>query len=431
MRRVVLINPPQTELHDPLGYPPQGLLSIAGYLVARDIPTEVVNLADCPMEELESKGMAAVPDADWYGVGFTTPLYGSAKELVRLLKKRRNGKVVIGGVHPPVLSWETFQDIRPDHLVIGDGEVPMFLLAEGAYGDSAPKMITGKSLAMDRLPLPTRHLLEDGWQHRGTMHGAKPGQLSTSVVTSRGCPYKCAYCSKYELGCDVRYRTARQVYTEVRHLRNVYGIEHVRFVDDVFSLDRNRTDQICHLLEPLGVTWLAITRADLVNADILRRMAGAGCTELCFGVESGSQEQLKRMNKRANIDATVETIGLARKAGIKTKVFLLYGFPGECRETVEATKEFMRRAQPEAYTLSTFIPLPGSAVFTNPEKYGVTIRSRDFARYWFYWDQQLSKDGTGLVDGGGEGYFIEYPNMAEIIEMRTELQDFLASGEWR
>jgi len=296
----------------------------------------------------------------------------------------------------------------------------MYLLSRGAYGKKPSPLIIGDALPMEETPRPSRTALKYDWICKDGLHGAREGQLSTTVVTSRGCPYKCAYCSKYELDNGVRYRTAEQVYAEMLHIKTAYGIEHVRFIDDVFSMDRKRLENICRLIEPLKMTWMACARADSMDEKILRQMKAAGCMELAYGVESGSNEMLRAMNKGDNPQHIADIIQMTKDAGIGTKALLLFGFPGENRRTVEGTMEWMRNAKPDKYTFSSFVPLPGSAVFSHPERFGVRLNTHDFSRYWFYWDI-----------GSKEGMFIEYQNQDEILKLRDELKAFLVSEEWR
>jgi radical SAM superfamily enzyme YgiQ (UPF0313 family) len=408
---VVLIWPSQSELFDPWGYPPLGLLSIHTYLKAKGVESSILNLAGIKEEEYN------IPEADIFGISITTPLYASAKKLVALLRaKYPESKIVIGGVHATVLPEQTYSDLKPDYLVSGDGEEALLRIALGKVPQG---IVVGGNIDISNQPILDRSALKYPWVCTNTLHGAPEGKNSTTIITSRGCPFSCSFCCKYDK-CKVRYRSPQQVFEELVQLKNVYNIEHVRFIDDVFTLDKNRLLKICELIKPLNITWTSITRADLVDAQMLVAMKEAGNTEMCFGVESGASKQLKKMRKNEKPEDMIRAIKLARDFGIKTKVFLLFGFPGENKETVYETMEFMRLAKPDKYTMSTFVPLPGSAVYDHPEKYNVKIVNKAWEEYWFYWDL-----------GDKRGYFIEYPNADEIYRLRDELKKFLTAGEWR
>jgi radical SAM superfamily enzyme YgiQ (UPF0313 family) len=117
----------------------------------------------------------------------------------------------------------------------------------------------------------------------------------------------------------------------------------------------------------------------------------AGCQEIAFGIESGSQYILDRINKRTTVQQNIDTILTAKKAGLLTKAYLVVGFPGETQETIDDTKRFMDEANPDKFTLFQFVPLPGCDVYKYPEKYGVTEMNKD-------WDQFFNI--AGQYEGG-------------------------------
>jgi radical SAM superfamily enzyme YgiQ (UPF0313 family) len=129
--------------------------------------------------------------------------------------------------------------------------------------------------------------------------------------------------------------------------------------------------------EKLGITWMCITRGDALNADLLSKMKAAGCVEIHIGVESGSQKVLDLMNKRTTVDTLVWAIGLIKGAGIRAKVYLMYGFPGEDDEDRRLTLEFVERTKPDGVTVSKFAPIPGSRLWNH----GVLASEQ-----WFYQD---------------------------------------------
>jgi len=174
-----------------------------------------------------------------------------------------------------------------------------------------------------------------------------------------------------------RYRSADNVYEELVEIKERYGIEHVRFVDDEFTLNEQRTADLMRRIAPLDLTWVCITRADTLSPNLLDLMKSAGCEEVHLGVETGSKWLLDSMNKGMTVEQQLHGIEMVKAAGIGVKAYLMYDYPGEGPEDRDATVEFIRRAQPDKFTLSKFQPLPGSWISEFVPK----------GEQWFYPDE--------------------------------------------
>jgi radical SAM superfamily enzyme YgiQ (UPF0313 family) len=159
---------------------------------------------------------------------------------------------------------------------------------------------------------------------------------------------------------DYRYRSAENVKDELIELKEDYGIEHVRFVDDCFTLIKDKVRKICNYTKELEISFVCITRADTSNLNVLKTLKDGGCIVINIGVESGSDKLLLDMNKRETIDQIKKCISNAKSIGLKTKVLLQYDLPGETEKDWDDTLKFLKEAKPEYYTLSKFSPLPGS-----------------------------------------------------------------------
>ena len=297
---------------------------------------------------------------------------------------------------------------------------------------------TSRMYNLDALPFPARHLLprdvicdtsgihsgEDKakQQHVPAARGANvPSGPATTIITSRGCPYRCAFCCKTRTTEGVRYRSPENIVGELLHLRDEYGIHHFRIVDDAVTLDRYRFDELMEMTGGEELYFTTILRADsLKDLEMVQRMYRGGVRVASFGVESGSQAILDRVNKRESIAEIEQAIHWCREAGIFTKVFLIFGLPGETTSTVEETKRFMRRVQPDSYTLSSFQPLPGSDIYEDPGKYGLEplFERGDYGNFWFYWEPD---DESGF----------HYKMSRAVRRARGELIRYLRSGEWK
>lgn len=423
---VCLIQPPMPALADPQAYPPLGLLRLASYLLCNDVSVSVVNLA-------VEKPSAIVP-AMTYGVTVTSANVAEAKKVVYGLRKKfPYARIVLGGPHITDAYKYAKEDFGACLSEIFGEEDDNWTMCERGGEEFLRHEVAGSGNAIRSLVcpvpshlelMPARHLLNYKWWTNSPIHGCD-GKRSTTVITSEGCPFSCAYCGQSNK-TDVRFRTASHVQFELETLQNKYGIRHIRFVDDVFTLNKRRLSDICYYTRMTGLTWISITRADLFDDVTAEEMARSGCKEVCFGVESGYDPLLLKMGKRETADDNARAIELARKHGIKSKVFLIFGFPGESRTSLAATKQFMKRTKPDSYTLSAFTPLPNSIVWNEPERFGIENApwlnnyNYDFSKGWFYWD-----------DAPDAAWHVNYPNIDELKELRPEFSDYLRRGEWR
>lgn len=356
MTRVTLVQPPQTQLLLPRSYIPLGLASIAAVLEESGVDVEILNLADCrDVEGVE------IPESDWYGVSCVSATLPATRKIVSRL--RGNGKTVVGGPHPSVAPDETCSQVNPDVVMTGESEYLFRDLVTGA-AEPEPIMHAGLIQNLDSLPFPARHLFdrEDVVDVTG-IHGQEKGAPATTVITARGCPFSCHFCCKgHPMFNWYRYRSADLVFNELANLQEEYGVEHVRFVDDEFTLYKQRTAELMRTMKSLGLTWVCITRADTLDESLLKLMRAAGCVEVHIGVETGSNRLLRLMNKQTTSNILLKGVKMIKAAGIRVKTYLMMHFPGETEEDRRLTVEWMKKAQPDRFTLSVFTALPGSAI---------------------------------------------------------------------
>ncbi len=347
-----------------------GLGSLAAVLEESDVDVEILNLADC-------KDLSKVEflESDWYGISCVSATFNETKEIVG----RLDGKTVVGGVHPSVLPEETKNEINPDVVMTGEAE---YLLRDLITGKVKPEPIMKAGLIqdLDSLPFPSRHLFDrkDVVDYTG-IHGQDKGVPATTILTARGCPYNCLFCTKaHPMFNWYRYRSAELVYDELVHLKEEYGVEHVRFVDDEFTLQKKRTAKLMKKMVDLEITWVCITRADTLDEKILSLMKKAGCTEIHIGVETGSDRLLKLMNKQTTSEILLKGVRMIKEADILVKTYLMMNFQEETEKDRKLTVEWMKKAKPDKLTLSNFTPLPGSATYAYIKKDGDG---------WFYQDE--------------------------------------------
>ncbi len=311
----------------------------------------------------------------------STPSIDHDLQSVAALKRRLPGlKTVLVGSHPTVYHREIMAD-NPGLDAICRGEYDYTVrdlvqsLAAGVSwagvegltwreGDEV-RVNPDRHLIedLDSIPFPARDLVASPFYRQGTFRGKNP----TTVVTSRGCPFHCTYClwPSTLYGHQFRARSAGNVVDELEEALGRHGVDEVYFDDDSMALDRERMLEICRLIVERGLKfeWISQCRVDSMDEEVLRAMKRAGCRYIRFGVESGSPRMLKLMKKGITTERVMETFRLARKAGIRTQAFFLFGVPGENEESVRETIEFAKKIRPGSAQFAVAIPHPGTELF--------------------------------------------------------------------
>lgn len=218
---------------------------------------------------------------------------------------------------------------------------------------------------LDRMPFPARHIVKGDGYRAGIYSGGYP----TAMVSSRGCPYRCTFCLWPDVlyGHKFRARSAQNVVDEIEQAARVFGHDEIYFDDDTFTIDRQRVLDICRLIQERGlhkeVEWIAQCRVDTVDREMLQAMKAANCGYILFGVESGSPQMLKKMQKGITPDKVRQAFKLTREIGIKTQAFFLFGMPGETQETIRETIEFAKELNASSTQFAIAIPHPGTALY--------------------------------------------------------------------
>lgn len=215
---------------------------------------------------------------------------------------------------------------------------------------------------LDTLPLPARDLFDN--QAYQEYYKKTFGQAVTSVMTSRGCPYKCDFCSKPVFGDVFRARSAANVVDEIEDVLS-YGYESIFFQDDCFTLDERRVFNICEeiLRRGLNLNWECLSRVDAINLDLLSKMKQAGCRRVFFGIESGNNDVLKIMNKQLTIEQAKRAVELTASSGLKTGAFFILGYPSETDRTVLETIRFATSLPLNYLSFTLPYPIPGTGLY--------------------------------------------------------------------
>jgi anaerobic magnesium-protoporphyrin IX monomethyl ester cyclase len=307
---------------------------------------------------------------------------------------RDDALLMAGGVHANLLPEQTLRDLAVEVVGIGEGEdtvvellehvddrdfssVPgVSFLRDGRF-TTTPRRKIAKNI--DRFPLPARHLIPpEDFIMNDRMSNIDIRM--THIMPGRGCPFPCRYCASAQT--RVQYRSGEDIARELRHLIETYGIKGFAVVGNDFILSKANVSDICGSIRGLDLQWATLSRVDRVDPTILREMKEAGCHELEFGVESGSQRILDAMDKRATVQQVRNALKAAFDHGIKNKVFLVHGFPGEDMESTEETMRLLDEVGDwiERVSLFRFVPLPGTFAYNNPGMF--RIRGVDTQPSW-------------------------------------------------
>ena len=346
---VTLLRCPSPFLIDEKVFPPLGLMAVGTSLQEQGCSVRVAD--------------AFFPGTDWYGIGPTTPEYPLAKIMLQEVRSRRpTAKAMIGGHHASLYPEKCRGD-GFNLVVVGDGEglQKEMLLAGG--------IVRPPALPLDSYPIIDRTLVSPSIHE---YHYAINGVPATSLVTAKGCPYRCGFCSKHWTG--VRVRSADHVIREIDQLYYDWGYKALMFFDDIFILRPDRVRKICACLKSREIVWRCFVRADLVvkgGQGLMRCMAESGCVEVLMGVESGSDAILKAINK----GETVSDIRLATTwlddHGIRVKGLFIVGLPGESPETLGETERLVNDLPFAALDFTIFQPYAGSPIYENKRDYDI------------------------------------------------------------
>lgn len=408
--KILLIAPPQTTRHP---QPPLGLAMIAAVLKASSYDVEIIDLT--LTKQVENMLSIAIRQnrPDIVGITAVTPLISSVANLARITKEvDASITVILGGPHASILPEATLRSIpHIDVIVRGEGEQTIIELVRTIEKNDSKNKILGITYRegsdirstpsrppiqnLDQLPFPAFDLLPmDKYQLHPPFGRSFP---CIPILTSRGCPYRCIFCSKSVFGRKFRANSPKYVADEIEYLIERFGVKEIKFYDDSFTLDRNRVINFCTELKHRGINilWTCETRVNLVDVELLKSMSDSGCYMIAYGVESGSQRILNNLKKDITLEQVTRAIRLTHQVGIQTVVYFMIGSPGETRKTMNRTIEFAKKLDPDFVTFSTATPYPGTELYDSFAKKGHPPKKWDELLYHWPGIVRLSGEDVG------------------------------------
>jgi anaerobic magnesium-protoporphyrin IX monomethyl ester cyclase len=398
--RVALIGPKWHEMVN--SYPSLGLAYLAAIAEQEGHTAAVFDTGLRPSVPVADEVKAIV---DWKPdvVAFTsmTTSYQSVEEAAILLKEALGVPIIIGGPHATTLPEMTLANPHIDFLVYGEGEYVFrdwlrqietgdtdwaknkglwYKTADGRVVDNGERELIPD---LDELPFPARHLFD----LPAYPLYAPTGEQMITVLTSRGCPYKCSFCFKGIVGRTYRQRSPENIVAELREIIDRYGVRNFYFMDDLFTINVKRLEAILDYFigQDLDVRWRCLARVDRVNPELLRKMYRAGCRQIHFGIESGNPEILERTAKHIDLDQVRQAIEWTEDAGIMSKGYFMLGLPGDTETTMNETIEFAASLRLSEAMFSIATPMPGTELWEelihkNPD----TVYNTDFTKSYYY-----------------------------------------------
>lgn len=374
---IVFVMLPNPQLVTPTMYYGLGIFYLAAVLRQKGMDVAIVD-----MRELKQVDADLIPSCKWVGASASTGEIGFAKQLARMV---RNGtKTIIGGAHASLLPQDCAEDF--DIVVRGEGEQVIYDIVSGKEKSWVKTIEAPRILDLDDIPFPAWNLLPPERMFSLTlMPGERYGTLkpAATIIGSRGCPFRCAFCANM-LKLPVIKRNPKNVALEMQLLKGYYGIHNFRLEDDNISVSKQWLKDLCQEIKPVVVKWKCHTRADLLDLEMCDWLRESGCVEVGMGLESADQKVLDLVSKGIHVDDAAQAVFNIQKAGMRAKVYLMSGLPGETEMTIRRNITFMQNVQPNKWTLSRFTPYPGCEIWKYPNKFGVKLddNAKDYGEYW-------------------------------------------------
>jgi len=371
--------------------PPLGLLYLASYIRQFGHSPYVIDMAAMNWSLDKTVKYVLSLNPDMVGISSKTINISNSNELAKKLKN--NGlkvPIILGGAHITAVPIETMKRFKTiDYGVIGEGEITLLDLIEKIENEDSVAEIEGivwrngngqiilnpnrgyiKNL--DDLPLPAWDLLPNfpnGYNHSVLETKRLP---AASIMTSRGCPFKCTFCDHKIFGSMVRHHSAEYSLKMIRHLRENYGIRDLMILDDNFILDKKKLFKICDTIieENIDLSWYCMGHSKFMTHDRLQKIKEAGCWFIEIGIESGCDRILRLLKKNTTKKEIAEAVKRAKDIGLKVKGNFIFGLPSETKESLTETVQFATDIALSHFQQNYLTIWPGCELSENPKRYG-------------------------------------------------------------
>lgn len=402
-------------------YPQLGIAYVAAEAERRGHKVSIIEAEVLLLDEEDTLELIEDFRPDVLGFQVFTHSQDTCHEIARMAKEKLpDVTVVVGGI---ASTAQPDYQLRPespvDYAVRGEGEQAFGELLEVLEGrhemtaeqldqrlsqvmsvsyrglDGAPRHNPRRPEVtnMDDLPFPAFHLLP---MHAYTAPAQLRGTAIHEMMLTRGCPYNCSFCMSPQ-SYKKRFRSfsVERTMTDIGIMRERYGMDSIQFYDDVFTYDREKCMELLDAMIDSGMNlpWTCLTRVDLVDQELLNKMAQAGCYQIFYGMENASQRILDLVHKGIkSLDQIRDAVAMTRKAGIESFLSVMLGFPTETKEEAYETMRFVRSVDPDYALWHRFTPWPGSAIYDLALEHG-KLQTDDLSKYTINWGFVYLPDG--------------------------------------
>lgn len=419
--------------------------------------------------EIESSGVEKFAsfikkiEPDIIGFSCTTPQIRIADAISRLAKEIDPEIItIVGGAHISALPRETLIEFKNiDVGFIGEADISLRLFIESLKNnnksfDRIPGLIyrKGNEIILNDNPervdlskidyLPARHLLNLNQYERKNRfkNVAAPGVFkkhirATQMFTSRGCIYRCIFCSNtanFGPLCNKPQIISRDVMSikeEIEECKRLFKINHFSIQDELFPSSREFLFRFCDITRSEGVSFNCNSRVDILKEEDYKLLSESGCLQIGFGVESGSQRILNKLGKKISLDRVANAFDYAKRYKIRTVGYFLVGsHPEECEEDIDETIRFIKYIKPDLITCTIAVPFPGTTLRRMLLKKGL-IFSNDWDLYAYYSDRPVWRtyyfDSDELIDNQIKilrSFYLSYDVVKRRIELANSLLEF-------
>ena len=370
--------------------PGMGILILAAVARARGYKVHLIDAKEQgrPLAEVAAQIVALRPD--YLGLSATTISVTNAARIAGIVKTALPSVVtIVGGAHVsaiPERTLEAFSDI--DYGIAGEGEQSLFDLLDRlesgqpiedvqglAYRSGDGRVVANPRAPflddLDSLPMPAWDLLPDFPHHFAPTLFSYPQTPVASLITSRGCPFSCTFCDRSTSGRKGRMHSVEYVVEMCRHLQSL-GVRHILFMDDLFTVRKDRVIALCEAFLESGFTftWSCASHPNLLDLPALKLMKRAGCWQINYGIESGSQRILQVVKHEVKIPKMRETLRMTREAGIRAKGYVMLGHPTEGLDSLAETLDFLKTVELDMAQITKFTPYPGTPAYPTIHQHG-------------------------------------------------------------
>jgi len=363
-------------------YPQLGLLYLSS--IARQ-KGHIVDFLDCTAKRQTTQSILREVlefKPDICGFSLYTQGLRLQYQFIKHVKRYIPGCLIfVGGPHASALPERTIEECKEiDYLIFGEGEVTFAELTEAIQEKEKAEHINGicyrlgekviqnkhrKLIAdLDSIPFAAYDLIyAKGYQY----HNRKMeiGGKIAPMISSRGCPWNCAFCYKGTFGRTYRRRSPENVVGEIRMLVEKYGVNDITFVDDLFAVNRRWLRQFCVRLKEsnIFIPWKCLGRVDTLNSEDMTMMRDHGCYGIEFGVESGNQEVLDDINKKITVPQVKRAFKTAKDSGLMTAAYFIFGNRLDTKKSIFQTMELAKEIKPDFAGFAVLLPFPGTKVY--------------------------------------------------------------------